>query len=163
MTSSAGLQVNLGGGTHKSGVNLLYYTDFKAVAQKAGAAGKGGSTITGYSYSATLIMGIEEGTIDAVTQAWVDGKNYAHGSNGSTVVNTGTGSAMSQVGLSLNTGAIGQSVWSYLTSAHPADAIGYSGLAIAYAENYALDGSASTPNHSFEVVRQTPYAVGGGY
>jgi hypothetical protein len=63
----------------------------------------------------------------------------------------------------LSLGAIGQPIWSYLTSNHPDHAISYSGLAIAYAANYPLDTSAASPNHSFEVVRLTGFAVGGGY
>src|ERR1700722_459270 len=163
-TSSLGLQIPVGWGVFRCNCNLVDYLDFISKAQKA-ASGKGGATTTGYSYTATIILAIIEGVIDAITQVWVDGKQYAYGSNGSGVPNTGNGStsAAAQVGLSIATGAIGQAVWSYLTSAHPTHAIGYSGLAIAYAENYALDSSASTPNHSFEVVRQTSFAVGGGY
>jgi hypothetical protein len=162
-TSSLGLQIPVGWGTFRGGCNLVDYLDFQSKAQKAAASGKGGSTVTGYSYSATLILGVCEGPIDAVTQVWVDGKNYAHGSNGSGVADTGSTPAMTQVGLTLGTGAIGQSPWGYLTSVHADHAIGYSGLAIAYAENYPLDSSASTPNHSFEIVRQAAFDVGGGY
>ena len=53
------------------------------------------------------------------------------------------------------TGAVGQSVWSYLTSHHSDHAIGDSGLAICYASNYPLDSGAATPNHAFEVVSTT--------
>jgi len=159
-TSSLGLQIPVGWGTFRCRCNLVDYLDFKSVAQKA-ASGKGGATVTGYSYSATIVLAICEGPIDFITQVWVDAKNYAYNSVGSTVANTANASAASQVGLTLAHGAIGQSVWSYLTSAHPGHAIGYSGLAIVYAENYALDSGASTPDHSFEVVRQAGFTVSG--
>lgn len=162
-SSSLGLQIPMGGGTFRGRCNLVDYLDFTSTAQKASTGKGGGSTTTGYSYTATIILAICEGQIDGITQVWIDAKNFANGSIGSNVPNTGSTSALAQAGLSLNTGAVGQSVWSYLLSAHADHAIGYSGLAIAYAENYALDSSASPPNHSFEVVRTSPYAVGGGY
>ena len=161
-TSSLGIQIPVGWGTFRCRCNLVDYLDFNSVAQKA-SSGKGGSTTTGYSYSATIILALCEGPIDTITQVWVDGKNYAYDSNGSGVANTANASAASQVGLTGATGTVGQAVWSYLTSAHPSHAIGYSGLAIAYAENYPLDSGASTPSHNFEVVRVASYAVGGGY
>jgi hypothetical protein len=159
-TSSLGVNIPVMWGTGKVGCNLVDYLDFTSKAQKA-AASKGGSTTTGYSYTATIILAICEGPIDNITTVYVDGKVYANGSTFSTVANTGSKTATAQANLNFNTGAIGQAVWSYLTSNHPTHAIGYSGLAIAYQKNYALDSSASTPNHSFEVVRTASYGVSG--
>lgn len=149
-TSSLGVQIPVGWGTFRCRCNLVDYLDFKSVAQKA-ASGKGGSTTTGYAYYATIVLAICEGPIDSVSTVYVDSNVYTNGAK----------TALAQAKLSLNTGAIGQAVWSYLTSAHPTHAIGYSGLAIAYAENYALDSGASTPNHSFEVVRTSSFGVSG--
>jgi hypothetical protein len=149
-TSSLGLNVPVGWGTFRCKCNLVDYLDFKSKADKA-AAGKGGSTTTGYSYSATVILALCEGPIDGVSTIYVDGKVYSNGSK----------AALAQANLNLNTGAIGQSVWSYLTSNHPDHAIGYSGLAIVYQSNYALDSSATTPNHSFEVARLAVFGVSG--
>lgn len=160
-TSSLGLQIPVGWGTFRCKCNLVDYLDFKSTPQKAAAAGKGGATVTGYNYSASIILALCEGPIDAVTQVWVDSKIYAHGSVGSTVADTGSTSACQQVNLTLATGAIGQTPWTYLTSVHPDHAIGYSGLAIVHAENYALDTGASTPSHSFEVVRTAAFGVSG--
>ena len=157
-TSALGMQIPVGWGTFRCRCNLVDYFDFQSKAQKA-AAGKGGTT-TGYTYSASIVLALCEGPIDAVTQVWVNGKQYANGSNGSGVPNTGTTPATAQAGLTLALGAIGQAPWGGLPASHQ---IGYSGLAIAYAASYALDSSASTPNHSFEVVRRSGFAVGGGY
>ena len=112
------MQIPVGWGTHRSRCNLVDYLDFKSTPQKAAAAGKGGVT-TGYNYSASIILAIEEGPIDHVTQVWVNGKQYAYGSNGSGVPDTQNTSALAQVGLTLGTGAIGQTPWSYLLSATP--------------------------------------------
>jgi hypothetical protein len=157
-TSALGVNIPIGWGTFRCRCNLVDYLDFKSTAQKA-ASGKGGVT-TGYNYSATIILAVCEGPIDAISQVWVNGKDYAHGSVGSGVADTGSQIATSQANLSMSLGNIGQTPWSYLVSAHPSHAIGYSGLVLVFAENYALDSSASTPNHSFEVVRTASFGVG---
>jgi len=161
-TSTLGTNIPVGWGTFRCRCNLVDYLDFKSSSTKA-AAGKGGSNTTGYSYAATIILAVCEGPIENITQVWVNGKRYAHGSNGSGSVDTGTLSATAQLDLSFSLGTIGQAPWSYLVSNHPDHAIGYSGLVIVFDNNYPLDNSASTPNHSFEVVRQASFAVGGGY
>lgn len=86
-------------------------------------------------------MGLCEGPIADITAVWVNSKQFTGGN----------GVALRKAGLSMATGAIGQAVWSYLTSNFPTQAIGYSGLCIVYASNYPLDSSAATPNHVFEV------------
>jgi hypothetical protein len=148
-TSALGVNIPVGWGTFRCKCNLVDYLDFKSVAQKSG--GKGGSTTTGYSYYATVILAVCEGPVDAISTVYVDSKVYTNGSK----------TALARAGLSFSAGAVGQAVWSYLTSKHPAHAIGYSGLAIVYASNYALGSSAQTPNHSFEVVRTSGFGVSG--
>jgi hypothetical protein len=158
-TSSLGLVIPQGWGTFRCRCNLVDYLDFKSTAQKA-ASGKGGATTTGYTYSASIVLALCQGPIDGVTQVWANGKRYVHGSNGSATPDTGSKTANLQAGLGLNLGAIGQAPWPYLVSNHPDHAIGYSGLAICFAQNFQLDSSASTPNHSFEVVRTSGFGVG---
>jgi len=148
-TSAMGLQIPLGWGQFRVNCNMLDYLDFKSKAQTAKGGGKGGAPVTGYSYSATIILGLCEGPIDAINIVYVDGKTYSNGAK----------TALQQAGLGMSSGAIGQAPWSYLTSNHPAHAIGYSGIAIVYAANYALDSGATPPNHSFEVARTTGFGA----
>lgn len=61
-------------------------------------------------------------------------------------------SGLSDVGLSLATGSIGQPIWSWLQSYAPGQAVPYSGTAYVYAQNYALSNQAEVDNHSFEVI-----------
>ena len=143
-TSALGVQMPIVWGTARCKCNLVWYNNFKSKAQQA-ASGKGGSTVTGYAYTADLILGLCEGPISAIKTVYVDSNIYTNGAK----------TALAQAGLSMATGAVGQSVWSYLTSKYPAQAIGYSGLCICYASNYALDSGAGTPQHSFEVVSTT--------
>ena len=149
-TSALGLNIPIGWGTFRCKCNLVDYMDFKSTANKA-RSGKGGTTTTSYNYSASLILAICEGPIDAVPTIYVDGKIYADGSK----------TALVQTSLSLANGTVGQAVWPYLTSNHPDHAIGYSGLAIVHATHYGLGTSASPPNHSFEVVRTSTFGVPG--
>jgi len=149
-TSAMGLQIPLGWGQFRVNCNMLDYLDFKSKPQNGGkGGGKGGSPVTGYSYSATIILGLCEGPIDAINIVYVDGKTYSNGSK----------TALQQAGLTMQAGAIGQAPWSYLTSNHPGHALGYSGIAIVYAANYALDSGATPPNHSFEVTRTTGFGL----
>ncbi|MEI6723817.1 MAG: phage tail protein, partial [Betaproteobacteria bacterium] len=67
--------------------------------------------------------------------------------------------AMAQLGLSFATGALGQATWAYLTTNFSAQAIGYSGLAMVYAQDYALGTSAQVGNHTFEVMGPQAYSI----
>lgn len=71
-------------------------------------------------------------------------------------------SASDKAGLTLFTGALDQSVWSYLLTKdsagnmpHGGEAIPYSGMAYVAAANYDLTSSASIQNHSFEIRTST--------
>jgi hypothetical protein len=69
-------------------------------------------------------------------------------------------SCLSQIGLELYGGNPGQAPWSYLTSRHPSEAIGYSGVAYVAGANYSLDPGASVENHAFEVETSFMYSAG---
>jgi hypothetical protein len=58
---------------------------------------------------------------------------------------------LTKLGLTLFYGSSSQSVWSYLSSAYPAQAIPYESLAYVCSSNYKLGSSAALPNHNFEV------------
>ena len=128
-----------------------WYGNFQSKAQKASGGKGGGGTTTGYSYSASLVLGICKGPIIGVRNVYKD----------STVYTPGSQTALQQVGLSLFTGAIGQADWTYLDTNFASQAIGYSGVAYVAASNYALDSSAAPPNHSFEVQSSIRAVIGG--
>jgi hypothetical protein len=71
-----------------------------------------------------------------------------------------TQSSLQQLGLSLAQGNVGQSVWTYLGSTYPAQAVAYSGVAYVYAQAYSLGSDASVENHNFEVQAQFAYHLG---
>lgn len=72
-----------------------------------------------------------------------------------------TQTSLQQLGLSFAAGGIGQSIWPYLTTKFPDQAIGYSGLAYVYAQDYDLGSNASIDNHSFEVQGAQAYSIAG--
>ena len=95
----------------------------------------GGSTTTGYTYSASVIMALCEGPIAGINQIWKGQSVYT----------------LAELGLSLFTGTTPQSAWSYVASAYPSQALAYQGTAYVCAANYDLGDSATLDNHNFEV------------
>ena len=138
-TSAQGLPIPIGWGQFRATTNIIWYNNFQAHAhkQKAGKGGGSGSTVS-YTYTAALIMALCEGGpsgIQGILSVW-QGKSVT---------------SLAALGLTLFQGAPGQSVWSYLTSAYPSEALNYSGTAYVCASNYDLGSSPDIPSHNFEV------------
>ncbi|MCL2658782.1 MAG: phage tail protein [Betaproteobacteria bacterium] len=138
--SSQGLAIPLVWGTTRLPGNLLWYDDFTAISHTStqSSGGKGGAPkqqSTTYTYTAAFVLGLCSGPITGVRKIWKD----------KDVTNAGA------LGLEVHTGALGQGAWAYLTTKHPDQALGYSG--IAYVANGAFDlgSSSSPPNLAFEV------------
>lgn len=72
---------------------------------------------------------------------------------------TVTQAALQQLGLSFINGAIGQAVWSPLSTLAPAQAIGYSGMAQVAGQDYSLGTGAQVDNHLFEIHAPMAYSV----
>lgn len=134
-TSLLGTPITLGWGRAKISCNLIDYVGFKAIPKTTKTGGKGGSTSTTYTYTASPILLLCEGSIQGVRTVYRD----------SSVL------TLAAAGLSLATGGLTQSVWGYLTSLFPSHAVEYSSLAYVQAQDYGLGNSASLSNHAFEV------------
>jgi hypothetical protein len=139
--SNFGAAIPIGWGRNRVPGLIVWYDGFKAHAvtttQRSG--GKGGSSSnssTTYTYTASVIMVLGEGVIPTVRQVFRDQQIFP---------------SLTEAGLSLATGTVGQAVWGYLTTNFPAAAIGYSELAYVYAADYSLTTNATLQNHSFEV------------
>jgi len=141
--------------------NLIWYGNFSynggsgsGKGGKGGIAGGGGKAGgSGASYSASFMLGICEGPVDAILELW-DNK---------------TPEALASQGVSAFDGYQGQPAWSYLSSADPSQALGYSSMAYAASANYNLGNQPELPNFNFEVrgaisgaVSET-YTVGSPY
>ena len=186
-TSSYGVAITNGWGTFRTSPNLLWMGPLNSTAVKTTTGGKGGATkSSSYNYSASVIMGICAGPIVGVKEVFKDQSHYVDGdlhtrysniasaltSAGSpelasdyttlaaaaATLNTGGTTALSSCGVSLATGTLGQTPQPFLSGD---DAIGYSLLAYAYAQNYDLSSSATLPSHTFTVSTNTRAVVGG--
>lgn len=148
-TASQTAALTIAWGANRFAPNLIWYDDFKSHKQKQ-KAGKGGPTITDYTYSASCIFALCEGGnpatgIQGIGKVWKD---------------KDTSATLSSLGMTLFPGTIPQAPWGYLTSKHPTKAFNYANVAYLAVANYDLGNSATLPNHSFEVKSQR---VGTGY
>lgn len=142
--SAQGLPIPIVYGTTRITGNNIWYGDFTAVPHtetQSSGGGKGGgggvtSTNTTYTYTTGVAIGLCEGPITGVGQIW-EQKNVT------------TAAAL---GLTEFTGSYAQAPWSYLTSSHPSEALGYRGIGYVATAAYQLGNSSSLPNLSFEVI-----------
>ena len=166
-TSAYGICIPVVYGTNRIGGNLVWFGNFNAIDQttKTGGKGMGGSsTSTTYTYRASAILALAEGTIAGIGSVWKDKDK----------------TTLSALGLSLFSGADTQATWSFLTGyanttnfaydsvfgyqGSPSfvdQSINYSGTAYLASSTYDLGESASVPNHSFEVQGKLIYSAGG--
>ena len=123
-------------GEAKVAPNVVWYNNFQISNGGKNAGGKGG--LFGdqeTTYTAAVIMALCEGPVINVNQIWKNQSVYSLG----------------QLQLSLFTGTTPQSPWSYVTTAYPAQALGYQGTAYVCASDYNLGDSATLDNHDFEI------------
>lgn len=154
--SATGAPIIWMAGRNRLSPNLIYYTDFEAVAKttkkKSGGKGGGGATQkdTTYTYFASIILALGCGELLGVRRAFRDKEVFEQ---------DGEKTALAQIGLNFTAGERDQPVWGYLTTKHPEEAIAYSDTAYVYANRYQLNDNAGVQNHTFEV--DGPYQVPG--
>lgn len=134
-TSSSTIPITLLWGLNRLAPNIFWYDDFKSHKEKQ-KAGKGfGGSVTSYTYSASILLGLCQGPISGVYRVFRDEERITD---------------YTSLGFSLFTGTVDQAPWGYLTAEYPDQALSYSGVAYLAAANYGLGSSASTPQHGFE-------------
>ncbi len=150
-TSVYGKVIPVTFGKCRVAVNLLDYADFKSTANKTSSGGKGGGggTVSSYNYFANIIALVCFGEINGAGTFWKDKDKHS----------------ASDLGLSIFTGAIGQSPWAVWQSLHPERALPYSGLAYVAGVDFALGTSGGVPNLTVEVfgINSTDTAFGGAW
>lgn len=150
-TSAFGKPVPLLFGRNRISGNLLWYGDFTAIphtTSSSASGGKGGgggitTSNTTYTYQTSFALGLNEGPAASINAYWVDKEYHADASVFTKFL-----------------GTYSQSAWSYLSSAHPTEALAYRGTAYVAAAAYDLGSSAGLGNHSFDVTGLLPYAAG---
>jgi hypothetical protein len=187
-TSSNSMPIPLMWGMTKLAVNIFFYANFQShpvysPEQRTGKGGKGGGwglQLTGWTYSADLMMALCEGPIVGVNQSWQGQSSYgaqfvttgcAYGGEGAgPAVVTGGGSSLSSggvagtllgatsagtglgaLGLTLFNGTTPQATWGYLAANYPTQALAYPGAAYVCAANFGLGSDASIGTLNFEV------------
>lgn len=143
-TSTKGKPIPLLFGKNRITANMLDYQDFTAIPHtttQSTGGGKGGGdggtqTNTTYTYTAVLLMGLCEGSINAITRIWADKSVYTDPAS---------------LGFSVFYGNYSQNAYGYMLTRHPERALAYRGLAYVAAAAYDLGDNASIPNHSFEI------------
>ena len=147
-TSAYGKVIPLVYGTTRIAPNLIWYGDFVATPHNSGNSGGGGKGgvvggggkgggggTTTFTYTVSVALGLCEGPIDGIGTVWA----------------SKTETSLAALGLGFLAGAYGQAPWSYLSSVHPDQALGYSGTAYVVGAGYQLDDNAQLPNHNMEV------------
>ena len=167
-TSAIGKPIPIVYGTARIAPNLLWYDDFLATphTETTSGGGKGGGGIsqsnTTYTYTASVIFGLCEGTIIGIGRVSKDKKVYSMAA--ATVPSATYNSGMTAMDTYLNGlkpipapnylatyGTINQSAWGYLTSMYPDKAIPYSNTAYFATTPFDLADSGQLSNMTFEV------------
>src|SRR5579863_1762628 len=145
-TSVSTLPIPIVWGRNKIAPNLLWYANFRAVpgGNGKGIGGKGGlfggggaASAADYTYTADLILGLCEGPIANIGIIWKDLSIYY---------------TPLALGLGWYDGTTPQSVWPYLASIYPSQALAYQGTAYLWGGGYNLGDSASIGNHNVEII-----------
>ncbi len=136
-TSVYGMCIQLVYGQARIAGNLIWCGDFQSHSQSSGGKGAGGDSKGGssYTYTTAAMIGLCEGSINGIASVW----------NGS------TRKTMANLGLTAYLGTIDQTVWGYLTTNHPTQALPYHRLAYVAGSNINLGSSAAIPNITFEI------------
>jgi hypothetical protein len=151
--------IQVGGSTYAQALPLLYgqrrvpftllwYGDFVITPNTDGGAGKGGGqqSPSSYFYNAAFVAGLCEGPIGGVY----------------TVFHDQAVSTLTEENMSLSLGGSAPTIWPFLTSNFPSQAIPYDHIAYVATENYAFGTSASMPNLTFETLGFLPFSLAHG-
>lgn len=125
-------------GCSKLAPNVVWYNNFQTQnGGKGSGGGKGGlfNSNNQPTYSAAVIMALCEGQIASINQVWKNQSVYSLGG----------------LGLTLFLGSTPQTVWPYIASAYPSEALAYQGTAYVCSSDYSLGAAATLDNHDFEV------------
>lgn len=144
-TSVYGAVVPVVYGANRVAGNLIWYGDFTQLSGSGskgggkgglgGGSGKAGGNTSQNTYQAAVIVALGEGPISGLGNAWSDK----------------TETTPNAIGFGWLTGTYPQSPWTYITSNHPGQALGYPGIVEAVNPAIQLGSSAQLPNFTFEV------------
>ena len=149
-TSIYGSVFPLAYGKNRSPVNLIHYVNFRAIPHttKQRTGGKGGgktATNTTYTYKVAFAASFAVGgTGVSVGTVWKNKEKHTAAS----------------LGLTIFSGAAGQTAWSYLIGAYPSQAVPYANLGYMASASFELGDSPSLPNLNVEIIGLLPFDAG---
>ena len=160
-TSAYGLAQPLVYGKNRVTANMIWYSDFKAIPHttttKSGGIlgmGKTKTKTTTYTYEASLMLGLCENKIKDIDKIWVGKIQVVD-----RVKNGVTQKPLGQLNFELfKYSRAPNSVWPYLTSKHPDQAVSYPYLNYIAVANYNMGDSPSLPTHTFEVISDITFS-----
>ena len=123
-------------GRQKLAPNVVFYSNFQTQNVKSGKGGLFSGPTVGYIFTTDIIMALCEGPISGIGYVWRNQSTYT----------------LADLALNLFEGTTPQTVWSYLATTYPNQALAYQGTAYACAANYQLGSAADVGNHNFEVI-----------
>jgi len=136
-TSSSALPIPIIYGVTRAAPNIIWHDGFETHAQYSSSGGGkgGGHTVSSYTYSTWIMLGVGEGPIGAIGTIYTDQSTYPYGA----------------YYLSLMDGSTPQDVWGQVTSNYTYAALNYNGTAYMASSYYDLGTSASIGSLAFEV------------
>lgn len=137
-TASSALPIPIVYGTNRVAPNIIWSDGFQTHAQRSRSAGGkgGGGTVTGYTYSTWLMLGLAEGPVQGIGEVF----------NGQSVTPFPTNF------LTLIPGTTPQDPWGPAVASYPAAALSYNGTAYAASPYFDLGSSATISSIAFEVI-----------
>jgi len=147
-TSSNAIPVPILWGTNILAPNIVWTGNFVTTpqyTQSSGGKGGGGSpSLSGYTYSIAIIMGLCEGPINGIGTIWKGQSTYTLSTMNppnNYIPDYLAAAAIKAASVSLFPGTTPQSVWGYLSSSFTSQAIPYGGLAYIASSDYQLGSS----------------------
>lgn len=152
-TSISGTAIPLLFGTNRIPGNVIWNGDWQATSAsgKANKAKYGGGTL---NYTNAGIVALCSGPIQSIISVW---GNQTQNGQTTTFLNA---TSLASLGLSSFTGSLGQAAWSYVSTNHPDQALGYSQIAYVADANWNLGSSGTMPNYSYEIAGRNLFGSG---
>ena len=129
---------------------FIWSGDFTASKGKGAGKGMGGTGGSFYTYSISVEIALAQGPIGSIGRSW-------HMASGGLKRHT---AAQTNSNWTVFRGSFGQAAWSYLTSRHPGQDLGYTGIALLARSAWNLGTAGSPPQITFEVFGLKPFGSG---
>ena len=159
-SSVQGRPINIGAGLNRVAANLIWYGDFKATPDSSGSGGKGagggGKGSGSYDYSASFLLSMGQAIVQVNTVFNGNAIDFLVAPSAQVLADLAELGIVPTYGNTYGAtfiyGTYPQTAWSFLTSNHPSQALGYQGESLAGFANMGLGTSPALPNFTFELL-----------